>query len=85
MRELVQSVLDDIVRPLIEADGGTIELVNVTDDCVSVRLGGAYAGCPSGPFTLRGIIEPAIRKATGESTRVELVPAVPGTAASTPG
>jgi len=77
MRERVQSVVDDIIRPLVEADGGTIELVEVASESVTIRLGGAYAGCPSGPFTLRGIIEPAIRKATGRPTRVELLPALP--------
>lgn len=75
MRELIDTVVEDVLRPLIEADGGSIEVVEVDDESVAVRLGGAYAGCPSGPFTLRGVIEPAIRKATGKPTQVRLVPA----------
>lgn len=77
MRERIDAVVEEVLRPLIEADGGSIEVVEVSEDAVVVRLGGAYAGCPSTSFTLRGVVEPAIRKATGTSIEVSLAPAAP--------
>ena len=46
MREKVEAVLDEI-RPSLQADGGDVELIDVTEDgIVKVRLKGACAGCP---------------------------------------
>ena len=45
MLEKVQEVLDK-VRPSLQADGGDVELVEVTDGVVKVKLTGACAGCP---------------------------------------
>ncbi|MFY9134998.1 MAG: NifU family protein, partial [Bacillota bacterium] len=46
MREKVEALLDEI-RPSLQADGGDVELVDVTEDgIVKVRLKGACAGCP---------------------------------------
>jgi len=50
-RERVQSVLDRI-RPLIQSDGGDIELVDVVDNKAKVRLTGNCVGCPSAQMTL---------------------------------
>ncbi|MEK6631532.1 MAG: NifU family protein [Acidobacteriota bacterium] len=50
-RERVQSVLDRI-RPLIQSDGGDIELVDVVDNRAKVRLTGNCVGCPSAQMTL---------------------------------
>jgi Fe-S cluster biogenesis protein NfuA len=53
----------DGVRPYLVADGGDVELVEVTDDLVvKVRLTGACQGCPFSIQTLRAGIEHAIRK-----------------------
>jgi Fe-S cluster biogenesis protein NfuA len=73
VRETVEGVVRDVLRPLIEADGGTLELVDVRDALVIVRLGGIYRGCPSAPYTLQAIIEPAVKRAMGDKVRVELV------------
>jgi len=52
MKEEVQGVLDRI-RPLLRADGGDVELVDVSaDGIVKVRLTGACAGCPMSQMTL---------------------------------
>jgi len=51
MREQVESILAK-VRPMLQADGGDIELVDVTDGVVKVRLKGHCAGCPGAKMTL---------------------------------
>ena len=57
LRERVERVIE-LIRPAIQADGGDIELVGVSDDgTVTVRFLGACIGCPSSPVTLRVGIE----------------------------
>jgi Fe-S cluster biogenesis protein NfuA len=56
MREQVQEVLN-IIRPSLQADGGDVELVDVKDGVVSVRLKGACSGCPMSTMTLKNGIE----------------------------
>lgn len=52
----------DMVRPYLKADGGDVELIDVTDDLsVKVRLQGACNGCPFSMMTLKNGIEQAIR------------------------
>ena len=53
MREKVEEILNKI-RPLLQADGGDVELVDVDDDgVVKVRLQGACMGCPMSTITLQ--------------------------------
>jgi Fe-S cluster biogenesis protein NfuA len=53
MKELVQKAIDKI-RPNLQADGGDVELVDVTDEgIVNVRLTGACRGCPMSQMTLK--------------------------------
>lgn len=52
MKDKVESVLEQI-RPSLQADGGDVELVDVTDGKVSVRLKGACQGCPMATMTLQ--------------------------------
>jgi Fe-S cluster biogenesis protein NfuA len=57
MKEQVQEVLD-LIRPALQADGGDVELVDVTDDgIVSVKLTGACGSCPMSTMTLKMGIE----------------------------
>ncbi len=56
MKEKVQAVLNKI-RPMLQADGGDVELVDVEDGVVKVRLQGACAGCPMSQMTLKNGIE----------------------------
>lgn len=79
MRERVQEVIDEI-RPMLQADGGDVELVDVTDDgVVKVRLTGACGGCPMSHMTLSRGIESRLKSSIPEVSRVESVPM--GTAA----
>ncbi len=57
MKERVQEVLE-LIRPTLQADGGDVELVDVSDDgTVSVRLTGACGSCPRSTMTLKMGIE----------------------------
>jgi Fe-S cluster biogenesis protein NfuA len=57
MKETVQKVLDKI-RPNLKADGGDVELIDVSDDgVVTVKLTGACRGCPMSQMTLKNGIE----------------------------
>jgi len=59
--ENVDNILDS-VRPALIADGGNVELVDVEDGVVKLRLQGACAGCPMSQMTLRMGIERELRK-----------------------
>jgi Fe-S cluster biogenesis protein NfuA len=61
MKEKVQKVIDKI-RPMLQADGGDVELVDCVDGVVTVRLKGACAGCPMSQMTLRNGIERTLKK-----------------------
>jgi len=73
---LNQRILDalDKIRPYLKADGGDIELVNVTPDgIVEVRLTGACSSCPMSQMTLRAGVERAIIREVPGIRRVEAV------------
>ena len=72
MKEQVQSALDDI-RPSLQADGGDVELVDVVDGVVTVRLTGACGGCPMSQMTLKQGIETYVKKKIPEIISVESV------------
>lgn len=70
IRERVIKALDR-VRPYLQADGGDIELLDVTDDLsVKVKLTGACHGCPFSMQTLKAGVEQAIMKEVPEIKRV---------------
>lgn len=72
MKDRVKQVIDRI-RPAVQMDGGDIELVDVVDGLVTLRLVGSCAGCPSAAMTLKMGIERAIRAEVPEITGVEAV------------
>lgn len=77
----VKNVIDQ-VRPYLEADGGNIQFVNITDDnVVNVELQGACATCPMSIMTLKQGVEQAMIKAVPEVKSVEAVN-LPGGASS---
>ena len=57
----VEQALDQI-RPLLQRDGGDIELVEVSDGVVKVRLTGACKGCPMSQMTLKQGVEKLLMK-----------------------
>ena len=72
MREKIQVAIDR-VRPALQADGGDVELVEVKDGVVSVRLTGACGGCPMATMTLRNGIERVIKEEVPEVKEVVAV------------
>jgi len=73
LKEQVEETLDKI-RPALQADGGGVELVDVSDEgVVSVRLTGACGGCPMSTMTLKMGIERTLRQQIPEVERVEAV------------
>jgi len=65
MREQVEKIIAKI-RPALQADGGNIELVDVVDGVVSVRLKGACAGCAGAQMTLKMGVERALKEELAE-------------------
>ncbi|MBE9514233.1 MAG: NifU family protein [Chloroflexi bacterium] len=61
MRENVEAALQQ-VRPGLKADGGDVELVDVTDGVVKLRLKGACSGCPMATMTLKLGIEQVLKE-----------------------
>jgi Fe-S cluster biogenesis protein NfuA len=71
MKDKVQAVLDRI-RPSLQADGGDVELVDVSaDNVVTVKLTGACVGCPMSQLTLKGGIERILKHEIPEVVSVE--------------
>ncbi len=65
----VQEVIENQVRPALQSDGGDIELIDVEDGIVKVKLVGACAHCPSSAMTLYQGVEKML---------MELIPEVKG-------
>jgi Fe-S cluster biogenesis protein NfuA len=73
MKEKVQTLIDEI-RPNLQADGGDIELVDVTaEGVVKVKLRGACAGCPGAAYTLKNGVERYLKTKLPEVKSVEHV------------
>ncbi|MBP1767837.1 MAG: hypothetical protein A2Y69_10345 [Candidatus Aminicenantes bacterium RBG_13_59_9] len=72
MKEKVEAALDK-VRPALRADGGDVELVDVQDGIVKVRLTGACGGCPMSQMTLKMGIERHLKKEVPEVKEVVAV------------
>jgi Fe-S cluster biogenesis protein NfuA len=71
VRDAAEKLIADYVRPLVEADGGKIELIEATSTRIVVRLSGTCCGCPGQPYTVSRVIEPALRQAFGTDIEVE--------------
>ena len=72
MRDKVEQALNDI-RPSLQVDGGDVELVDVENGIVKVRLTGACGGCPMSQMTLKQGIESHVKKTVPEVLSVEAV------------
>lgn len=72
-RDKVREILNQI-RPALQADGGDVELVEVTDDgVVKVKLHGACSHCMGAVMTLKNVVEARIRAVVPEIKSVERV------------
>ena len=71
-KERVEAVLAR-VRPFMQADGGDIELIEVTGNSAGVKLTGMCAGCPSAHMTLYLGVETALREEIPEFETLRLI------------
>ena len=73
LKEQVEKVLEE-VRPALQADGGDVDLVDVTEDgIVKVRLTGACGSCPMSIYTLKLGIEQRLKEKIPEVKEVQQV------------
>jgi Fe-S cluster biogenesis protein NfuA len=70
MKDKVQAVIDKI-RPMLQRDGGDVELVDVQEGVVTVRLRGACAGCPMSQMTIKNGIEKFLKQEIPEIVAVQ--------------
>ena len=69
LTDKVRAALDE-VRPALQMDGGDVELVDVVDGEVRVRLMGACGGCPMATMTLVGFVEERVKARVPEVRRI---------------
>jgi len=72
LKDEVEKALDEI-RPMLQADGGNVELIDAEEGIVKVRLVGACAGCPMSQMTLKHGIEKILKEKIPEVRRVDAV------------
>ncbi len=66
----VEKVLDEKIRPVLEADGGNVELVDVKDNKIFVRLTGACGCCPHSQMTLKNGVERILKQSFADLEEV---------------
>jgi Fe-S cluster biogenesis protein NfuA len=72
MQDKVKEILDKI-RPALQSDGGDVQLIEVSDGTVKVKLTGACAGCPMSTLTLKNGIERILKQEVPEVREVVAV------------
>ena len=72
MEQQIKDKLEQL-RPMLQADGGDLELVSIEDKNVKLRLTGACGGCPHATMTIKEGIEKALRSEVDEGIVVERV------------
>jgi Fe-S cluster biogenesis protein NfuA len=72
MREKIETALNSI-RPYLTADGGNVELIDITGDTVKLRLTGACGTCPMSTMTLKHLVERTLKEQVPEVQTVVTV------------
>jgi Fe-S cluster biogenesis protein NfuA len=62
MKEKVEEIIEKHIRPMLEADGGNIKLIDIKDDIVKVKLTGACGTCPMSQLTLKQGVERVLKE-----------------------
>ncbi len=75
MKEKIEKIIEEKIRPFLEADGGGIEFVEFDQDSgqVKVRLKGACAGCPGAQMTMSMGVEAVLKEEIPEVKQVVAV------------
>ena len=66
----IEKAVDEYIRPMIQRDGGDVEIVDIKDSIVYVRLGGACVGCAESKRTVKLVVEKTLKDRVDESIRV---------------
>jgi len=77
VREAVQQVIDDVLNPLLHHDASSIELLEVSENEVIVRVTGRAAYGVGADYVHTGVIEPALRKVVGTGCAIQIKKAIP--------
>jgi Fe-S cluster biogenesis protein NfuA len=72
MREKIEKALNGI-RPFLTAEGGDVELIDVTGNTVKLRLTGACGTCPMSTMTLKNLVERTLKEQVPEVQTVVTV------------
>jgi Fe/S biogenesis protein NfuA len=72
-RKEIEKVLDEKVRPELASHGGDIEIIELTEDTLKVRMKGQCSGCPSATITMEQIVEAEIKAAFPSINTVALI------------
>ena len=71
MEEQVREVMEKEIQPMLASHGGGVELLEVKDGVVKVRLTGACAGCMGAQMTLKGLVEAKLKERIPAVVRVD--------------
>jgi hypothetical protein len=77
VRDALQRVIDEVLNPLLERDASSIELLDVKEDEVVVRVTGRAAFGVGAEYVHSGVIEPALRKVVGDERSIRIEKALP--------
>ena len=69
----IQEIIEKEIKPLLEKDGGSIELIDIDGDVVLVKLAGRCATCPASQVTLKHTVEDKLREFASRSLTVKNV------------
>lgn len=73
IREKVEKIMEDQIRPKLKEHGGDIKLVSLEDGLLKISFLGACKGCPGVQDTIEMVVETAIMEQVPEIKKVELV------------
>ena len=73
----MQRVIDDVLNPLLQKDASSIELLDVSEEEVVVRVTGRAAFGVGAEYVRSGVIEPALRKVVGNDRTIRIEKAIP--------
>lgn len=73
LHQRVTRVLAEEIAPALQADGGTVELIEVVDGVARVRLDGICNGCPSTIMAVLTVVEQELRRRVPEVEYIEPV------------
>lgn len=68
---LIEEVIEREIRPVLQRDGGNLELIDIDDNIVYVKFRGACSSCPVSAVTLKDVVETKLREVVSEDITVK--------------